>query len=43
LRGRDQEDQSLKPGRENSSWDCISKLLNTKKGWQSGSSSEAST
>jgi hypothetical protein len=31
---RDQEDNSLKPTRANSSRDPISKLLNTKKGWQ---------
>jgi hypothetical protein len=35
--GRDQEDHSSKPARANSSWDPISKLPITKKGWQSSS------
>jgi hypothetical protein len=35
--GRDQEDHILKPARANSSQDPISKILNPKKGWWSGS------
>jgi hypothetical protein len=36
-RGRDQEDQGLKPSQANSSKDPITKKPTTKKGWQSGS------
>jgi hypothetical protein len=35
---RDQEDRNLKPAWANSSQDPISKIPNTKKGWQGGSS-----
>jgi hypothetical protein len=35
---RDQEDHSSKPAQTNCSQDPISKIPNTKKGWQSGSS-----
>jgi hypothetical protein len=41
LKGRDQEDQGLKPAWENSLRDPISKIPNTKKGWWSGSSRRA--
>jgi hypothetical protein len=37
----DREDQGLSPAWANSSRDPISKLPNTKKGWQSGSSGRA--
>jgi hypothetical protein len=35
--GRDQKDFVLKPALANSIWDPISKIPNTKNGWQSGS------
>jgi hypothetical protein len=38
LGGRDQEDHSSKPALAKSSLDIISKVSNTKQGWQSGSS-----
>jgi hypothetical protein len=34
--GRDQEDEGSKPTQENSFQDPISKIPNTKQGWQSG-------
>jgi hypothetical protein len=36
--GRDQEDHSLRPAQANSLKDPVSKILNTKTGWWSGSS-----
>jgi hypothetical protein len=39
--GRDQEDRGLKPIQANSFKDPISKILNTRKVWQSGSSGGA--